>query len=306
MKALVSRVLTAFLAIVIVSAGAPSQDSRRAEPPSIAYAGARTSAGSIETPNGIVFIDEGVAWNGVKVYLSLTWDVVATDEASGKVLWSQNVGAFWNGIGFKEIETAPGVKKWMVELRPSTIVRDGKDLRQYHDLKTGERLPGFDDQPKGKPIELAGRWSGRWSGWPKAIRRLVGTEADWKSSIVERMFPEGKDAPAFGPVDFATNVVLVVSMGEIVNCSGIEASAWEDDERVLVRLREHWFQTVGPDGGGQKVRPFGIFVLPKREPFKRVVLERNYQNLIGAPPIWKEHGRFDGLGDVKAASRPSK
>jgi hypothetical protein len=36
------------------------------------------------------------------------------------------------------------------------------------------------------------------------------------------------------------------------------------------------------------------------------VLERNYQNLMGAPPIWKEQGRFDGLGDVKPASRPSK
>ena len=95
-------------------------------------------------------------------------------------------------------------------------------------------------------------------------------------------------------------------MGEIVNCSGIDASAWEDDQRILVRLREHWFQTEGPDGGGQKVRPFGIFVLPKREPFKPVVLERNYQNLIGAPPIWKEQGRFEGLGDVKPASRPSK
>ena len=100
---------------MVFSAGARSQDSRRAEPPSIAYSGSRTSAGSIETPNGVVFIDEGVAWKGVKVYLSLTWDVVAADEASGKVLWSQNVGAFWNGIGFKEMETAPGVKKWMVD-----------------------------------------------------------------------------------------------------------------------------------------------------------------------------------------------
>src|SRR5262245_38191479 len=155
MKALDLAVLLSILAILAILAGAvpaPSQqqrESRKAEPPSISYGGSRTSTGRIEIADGSVFVDEGVAWKGVKVYLSLDWRLVAVDEASGKALWAQNVGAFWNGFGFKEVETAPGTKTWAVELRPDPTAHDGADLRQYHDLKTGERVAARDEQPKG-------------------------------------------------------------------------------------------------------------------------------------------------------------
>jgi hypothetical protein len=275
-------------------------------PPSIKYGGDRSSKTWLETKHGKVAVDEGVAWQGVKVYLSLMWDLIGTDEATGKVLWATNVGAFWNEIGFKEVETGPGVKAWAVELRPGGRRSQGAELRQYHELKTGNLVPGPADDPSGTKVDLARRWSGRWCSAAKPVRRLVGSEADWKATVLDGMFADGKDVPEFGAIDFEKNVVLVVAMGEISNCNGVDASAWEDDHRFLVRLREQWFQTEGPNGGGQKVRPFGIFVLPRREPFKPVIVERNRQRLIGGPAMWTEAYRFTALGDAPAESRPAK
>ena len=128
--------------------------------------------------------------------------------------------------------------------------------------------------------------------------------ADWKASIVDRIFPDGKDAPAFGTIGFASNVVLVVSMGEIVNCSGIEASAWEDDQRILVRLRGTGSRPRAPTAAARR-SALGISCsrsATRSSPSWSAQLSEPPRR----PPIWKEQGRFEGLGDVKAASRPSK
>src|SRR5262245_48746113 len=98
--------IVSVLVLVLATSASIAQDSR----PSISYAGTRKSTGSIESGNVLHAVDEGVAWKGVKVYLSLTWQLIAVDEASGKTLWDQSVSAFWNEIGFEEVETAPGVK----------------------------------------------------------------------------------------------------------------------------------------------------------------------------------------------------
>src|SRR5262245_32305020 len=83
-------------------------------PPSITYGPSRSSKTWVDTPMGKVAVDEGIEWNGVKVYMSLTWTLVAVDAQSGKTLWSQNVSAFWNGLAIKEVE-ADGKKVWAVE-----------------------------------------------------------------------------------------------------------------------------------------------------------------------------------------------
>jgi hypothetical protein len=299
---MINRALESVVALLVVASECVAQESR----PSISYGSTRESKSWIETPHGNVAVDEGVAFQGVKVYLSLTWDLVATDEKTGKVLWSANVGAFWNEIGFAEVETSPGVKTWAVELRPGPRSRQGSELQQHHDLKTGKVIAKPAETPSGTQLDLSRQWTGRWCASEKAIRRIVAGDVDWKASVLDVLFPDGKNAPDFGPIDFEKNIVLVIAMGEISNCSGMDATAWEDDLRVLVRLREHWFQTEGPDGGAQKVRPFGIFVLPRRDPFKPVIVERNRQHLIGGPAIWKEAFRFTAPGDAPAESRPAR
>jgi hypothetical protein len=298
----VSRAVPCILAIVAANVASFAQDT----PPSITYGGSRTSKSRIELPKGQVAVDDGVAWQGVKVWLSLTWDLIATDEATGKMLWFHDVGAFWNEIGFKEIETSPGVMTWTVELRPGPRAGDEHDLRRYHELKTGKLLRGFEDTPAGKMLDGKPQWSGRWSALAKPLRRLVGSEADWKASIIEPMFTGTTDAPRFGAIDFEKSVVLVIANGDSWNCNGLDATAWEDDRRILVRLHAQSFQTSGPDGGGQRVRPFGIFVLPRRDPLKPVIVQRNEQGLIGGPAIWKELCRFEGLGEAKPESRPAQ
>jgi hypothetical protein len=296
-----TRPRASFAMFALLAAVAAAQETA----PSIKYGSDRSSKTWIQTPKGDIAVDEGVAWQGVKVYLSLLWDLIATDEATGKFLWTANVGAFWNEIGFKEVETGAGAKTWVVELRPGARTRAGRDLRQYHDLRTGKVIPGPVEIPAGQVIEVR-HWTGRRCAASTPLRRLVGSEADWKTSVLDVLFPDGQGAPNFGAIDFEKNVVLVIAMGEIENCNGIDATAWEDDRRILVRLAERWFQTSGPNGGGQTVRPFGIFVLPKRDPFKVVIVERNQQRLIGGPQIWKETHRFAAPGDAPAESRPAK
>jgi hypothetical protein len=298
---MITRARNVVVIALVFAAQAFAQESR----PSISYGGTRESKTWIETPRGNVAVDEGVAFQGVKVYLSLMWDLVATDEKTGKLLWSVDVGAFWNEIGFAEIETSPGVKTWAVELRPGARSRQGAELRQHHDLKTGKLIAKPAEAPSGTQLDLSRQWTGRSCAADTSFRRIVANALDWKTSL-DALFPEDKGAPDFGPIDFEKNVVLVIAMGEISNCSGMEAAAWEDDQRILVRLREHWFQTAGPGGGAQKVRPFGVFVLPRGDPFKTVIVERNRQRLIGGPAIWNEAYRFTAPGDAPAESRPAR
>jgi hypothetical protein len=303
-----SRSLAVLFGILL--AGAPVLDAQDA-PPSLRYGPSRTSKDWVETSRGKEAVDDGVEWKGVKVYLSLMWNLIATDAASGKVLWTQHVGGFWNEIGFKEVETA-GVKSWAVELRPGLRSNDDTaKLRQYHDLKTGKRVGEVEDAPSGNRLPMH-QWSGHELATPEPVFRLVGTEAEWKAAV-ESLFAGIKSVPAFGTIDFAKSSVLVIAKGQGPNNNGIDAVAWEDDRRVLVRLHNQSFQTAsfgdgrdGDLGKYDKMRPYGVFVVPKRDPFKTIIVERNKQNLIGGPAIWVELVRFDAPGEGKAATRPAR
>jgi hypothetical protein len=265
------------------------------DPPSITYGGTRTSKAWIQTPGGMsVAVDEGVEWQGVKVYLSLTSELIGVDPKTGKAIWAEDVGAFWNRVTFAEIEAEPGKKIWAVELRPGKDEREGGDKAQHHDLKTGRVIPPKEKPPEGTGFKPRKEWKGAHSQVAARFRLLVGTKENWER-VVQRMFEEQKDPapPEFGEIDWEKEVVLVVSDGDGWNCDGISCEgAWESESRILVRLRHHYYQTAGPDGGGVKVRPFGVFVLPRREG-RAIVVERNAQNFIGGPAIWKETWRLD-------------
>ena len=91
-----------------------------------------------------------------------------------------------------------------------------------------------------------------------------------------------------GAVDFDKEVVVLIASGNSWNCDGITlVSAHENDDRLLVRTGRKTYQTMN---GGQKTRPWGVFVLP-RHAAKAYVFERNAQNLIGGPPLWRESYR---------------
>ena len=298
-----------FVVVLVVGLSVPSFEAHAEDrpqrgvgdpgkPPSITYGGSRSSKTWITKPDGTrVAVGKGVEWKGVRVYLSLLWDLVAVDAASGKVLYAANVGAFWNAIGFKEVETTTGTKVWAVELRPGPRTRVGKDRRQYHDLRSGKKLKvkGAVTVPSGTKLDVPNVWSGAHSRVAKPFRLIVSNAANWKT-VQTRMF--GTDIPKdVRAVDFKTHVVLVISSGDSWNCRGIGLhSAYEDDKRLLVRTSRHTFQTAG---GGQQARPYGIFVLPRR-PGKAYVVERNRQGLIGGPALWTESWRLEKLGKPEA------
>ncbi len=255
------------------------------KPPSIAYGGTRSSSTWIETPGGTrVAVGKGVSFRGVKVYLSLMWDLVGVDEASGKTLYAANIGAFWNAFGFKEISVA-GRKVWAVELRPGARARVGKDKRQYHDLRTGKQLePDGQTKPDlGAALKPVAVWHGAASRVAAPVHRLVSTQANW-DALRTWMFG-AKPKQTFGAIDFTKNIVIVTSSGDSWNNDGFSVeAAYENTTRVLIRMRRHTYQT---DGGGNRTRPYGVFVLPRR-PGKPYVLERNTQGLIRGPALWRE------------------
>ena len=268
-----------------------------AGPPSITYPGSRSSKSWVTKPDGTrVAVGKGLEWKGVKVYLSLLWDLVGVDAKTGTTLYAANVGAFWNAFGFKEVETPDGKKVWAVELRPGPRTRVGADRRQYHDLRTGARLRvrGQETLPSGTRLKPRAVWSGAHSRIAKPFRVLVSSAGNWKT-LQARMF--GTEVPAaFRPIDFRKEIVLVLSSGDGWNSKGIGLdSAFEDDARILVRTQRHTFQTMG---GGQQARPYGVFVLPRCHG-KAYVVERNRQNLIGGPALWAESWRLARLGPVE-------
>jgi len=281
------------LGFAALAAAACSAPTHEAQPPSLAYGDTRTSTQWVTTPAGTqVAVDEGVAWRGIKIYLSLTWDLVAVDCASGRTLWAVPVSAFWNEVGFRELEASAGTRVWTVELRPGARATQGHDQRQYHDLMSGQVLaaPTGPGLPAGTAFQPRAQWQGSRSNIGQPFTVLVTCEANWQR-VRELMF-EGldlTDMPSFDAVDFSREVILVTANGDSFNCAGIScAEAWQDASRLLVRLRHQSFQTMGEGVPG---RAWGMIVLP-REPDKTVVLEHDDQSYIAGPPLWRETARL--------------
>ena len=293
----------AIVVLVIVAGLGQTEENR--EPPSIEYGGSRESSTWVETPVGRVAVDKGVEWQGVKVYLSLTFDLVAVDVKTGKVLWSQMVGAFWSRVGFKLVEVSPGKKTWAVELEAAPRENREVDTVQYHDLQTGKKLdiPGLVPRPSGRPFKPRAEWSGDTCRVGKPFHALISTAEVWEK-VKARIFV-GKPAD-FGKISFMrwpekpnplgaieSEVVLLISAGDTWNSRGIAwVESYEDEKRILLRVRHEHYQTLG---GADAVRPWGVFVLPQRE--KAYEVEINVQNYIGGPPVWKKIFRAVALPD---------
>lgn len=253
------------------------------ERPSITYGPSRESSHWVPLPDGSrAAVDRGLEWKGTKVYLSLLGNLVAVDVASGKTLWAAWVSAYFNRLSIRRRDGED-----VVEL--SSTEGDGIELYR---LRSGEKIPGIPEAQPGTPLALLPAWSGRWSNIGKPLLLSLSTEAGWATARL-RLFDGLKDAPAFGPIDFLTHVVLIVSDGDGANCAGIEATAFDDGASIRLRLQHRYFQTFG---GVAEVRAFGIFCLPRRAP-RTMIVEENRQSYIGGPPIWKERARLELPGD---------
>jgi hypothetical protein len=288
------RIVSA-LVLFAASSGASLLAQGEGEPPVVTYSSPRTSAEWIEVGGTKVAVDKGAEWRGVKVYLSLMWDLIAVDVATQKVLWNADVGAFWNEFTFREIESPRTRNKaWAVELRPGPHAKVGKDERAYYELANGAIIPQKDKAPRGDELKPLTQWHGDQATDGKKLSTIITTAKDWKDVVLNRFFTDPASAPEFKDIDFEKWNAVVCMSGDGHNCAGITATAYESDDQILVRLHHKYYQTAGfdGDGGAEKVRAWGIFLLPKRDPFKTIVIERNAQNLIGGPALWTEIERF--------------
>lgn len=90
-------------------------------------------------------------------------------------------------------------------------------------------------------------------------------------------------------VDFTNCVGFAIAAGTTWNSNGYALRSVDRvDGESHVRLDQLTFQSMG---AGERTRPFGIFLLT-RVPGETVVVDENVADLIGAPPKWKERGRF--------------
>lgn len=280
-------------------------------PPSIEYPNVRKSTVGIDAGGINVAVDKGIEWQGVKVYLSLTFDLLGVDSQSGKTIWHHDAGAFWTGMAIKQMEIA-GEKIWAVELH-GTADDDPADKKfDYYELKTGMQIKLTPPKPSGVPL-LAVRTITSDCAISRPFYALISTQEGfdkvWKrlNGRPDRVLQEDRGHPyppspaegyaeEFRPpdVDFTKSVVLVCATGDSINTSDFSAEeAYEDDNRVLLRVKLNGFQT-GPFGVFR--RNCNCFVLP-RQTNKIYVLQQDASRVINGPPLWREQMRVEKLTD---------
>jgi hypothetical protein len=139
-------------------------------------------------------------------------------------------------------------------------------IRQYHRITSDEDWTRIWQEHMGKT------WQKRWE-------RVEQGSTD----------PNDLREPLTFPViDFDNYLVIAIFHGDTRNCIALTvASIHEEEERIIFRYERVSYQTarIGRDDG-EKVSPYGLFVLPRSA--KPVVVEENVQNLIGQPPVWKQ------------------
>ena len=88
-------------------------------------------------------------------------------------------------------------------------------------------------------------------------------------------------------VDFDEFMVIAMFSGSRGNFAGLMAdSVIERKDELVLRFQRKFFQTAGPNGGGQDGEPFGFFVLPKSK--KKIVLQEKHYPQKNAKPIWRD------------------
>jgi hypothetical protein len=138
-----------------------------------------------------------------------------------------------------------------------------------------------------------------WSGPDSCISTSTFTratnEAQWQAMWAAHIGAAAKVnnvGQLFMPkVNFDRCMVVAAFRGDGHNSNGyFVVEAIDEPDRVVLRLDEQTYQTAGPDGGAVKVRPYGIFVLPRSN--KSVVIEENVQGIKDRPATWKERAKL--------------
>lgn len=139
-------------------------------------------------------------------------------------------------------------------------------------------------EPHGKaatpaPVSVLRSWSGPNSGVKKARAEILTTEDQWKKTWAEH-----DPAAELPKIDFEREMVLAIFDGDSWNSRGfyVHELLVGDNAATIIRVDETTYQSMGE---GNRVTPFGIFVITRTE--RPVTVEENVQGIIGKPPQWK-------------------
>jgi len=145
-------------------------------------------------------------------------------------------------------------------------------------------------------------WTGSDSRITKRGSRIVTDNSAWTALWDEHTPREADERVQIRvpEVDFNTEIVLAVFAGDSWNSRGFYVrELLQGRVSYTVRVDEVTYQTMGPDGGGVAVRPFGIFVLPRTD--AAITVEENVQSMIGEPPVWKQlEAQWKPKSDIEA------
>lgn len=157
---------------------------------------------------------------------------------------------------------------------------------------TGLLLIAADARKAGSVTSPLAVLTGNDSHVKKRAYERIASPADWKKTWLTHLGK--KEDTIYRPameVDFDRCEVVAVFAGESWNSCGFQIdSVTEQDDSIVVRFEDISYQTVGPDGGGDRVTPFAFVVLPKSK--KPITLEDNIQQYKGRPAEWKEVARL--------------
>jgi hypothetical protein len=107
----------------------------------------------------------------------------------------------------------------------------------------------------------------------------------WRSHLGP-VFDRGDDPVP--DVDFGRCMVIALFEGASFNSRGLRIeSVAQKYDLITVRFDDISYQTRG---GANQVAPYAFVLLPKSE--NSVVLEKNVQQYLGEPPVWKEVARL--------------
>ena len=264
--------------------------SQTEEFPKMRIAGTRSSNRWVETENGTrVAVGDGIEYDGIRIHMALTFHLVAIDIQTNRTLWSKHVSAFWNQVSIEKhpVKSSAGEASIVVALR-SDRNEDSKQFVEYYGLKSGKKItPNKKETMLGSPIKPTKSFFGDACNVHEHSMKLItgqGQWVDYRAKVFGQRDQSENVPPKNGLFDDTKQLVLVVAAGDAQNCRGIQiASAHKNDERFLIRLHYRTFQSIGET---PIVQPYGVFVLPK-DKTKKYVIQRNAQNLIGGPAIWR-------------------
>ncbi len=139
-----------------------------------------------------------------------------------------------------------------------------------------------------KGMEVKRKWAGADSKIKEKGTEIITDQTAW-AWLWEHHKAGGRlggdlDIPA---IDFERELVVAMFAGETWNSRGYYVyETLQGDTQWTIRVDEYTYQTMSMDGtgGGEKVTPYGIFVLPRVE--QSIVVEENVQGLLGKPPRW--------------------